>query len=127
VSYQQWQASGYDQATSYETNAPTWTRVFVRPNRYESGRAHIIVYNFDSKKKVSVDLSSVFSVGDNYEIRDAQNYGGAPVASGTYNGEPIQLSLAERTSPAPLGFNFTPRHMGPEFSVFVAKINHSGS
>ena len=32
---------------TYTTTRPTGTRVFVRPNQYEAGRANIAVYNWD--------------------------------------------------------------------------------
>jgi hypothetical protein len=94
----------------------------VRPNKYEPGRAHIIVYNFASKKRVAVDLSTVLSVGDNYEIRDAQSYTAGPVASGTYSGGLIRLSLARRLAASPIGFDYVPVHTGPEFNVFVVTV-----
>jgi len=123
IPYAQWrQISGYDQGSSYNVAPPTWTRVFVRPNKYEPGRAHIIVYNFASKKRVAVDLSTVLSVGDNYEIRDAQSYTAGPVASGTYSGGLIRLSLARRLAASPIGFDYVPVHTGPEFNVFVVTV-----
>jgi hypothetical protein len=120
ISWTQWrQTSGLDSTTTYSTSRPTWNRVFVRPNQYQPGRAHIIVYGFNSTPNVSIDVSSVLSVGDNYEIRDAQNFGAAPLASGVYAGSPLQLTLTQRTAATPIGFNYTPPHTGREFSVYV--------
>ena len=45
----------------------------VRPNRYQPGRAHVIVYNWDLQPQVSVDLSMAgLGSGQRFEIRDVQ-------------------------------------------------------
>jgi hypothetical protein len=74
-------------------NPPTGVSVFVRPNQYESGRAHIAVFNWENRDSVQADLSDVLRAGDKYEIRDAQSYFGPPVAWGTYDGRPIMLPM----------------------------------
>jgi hypothetical protein len=95
--------------------------VVVRPNRYERGRANIIVYNWDLAGSVSVDLSGVLQVGDRYEVRNVQSFFGAPVVSGTYSGGPITLPMTAVAPPTPVGgFAFgTVPATGPEFNVFV--------
>ena len=42
---------------TYLDKPPTGTKVFVRPNRCEPGRAHVAIYNWDLRSEVSVDLS----------------------------------------------------------------------
>lgn len=105
---------------SYFTSKPTGENIFVRPNQFESGRANIIVYNWDQKPSVSVDVSSVLKPGDNYEVRDAQNFYGPPVAQGTYAGGSINIpmtstAIARIVGNAPV----VPVHTSPEFGVFV--------
>ena len=94
--------------------------VLVRPNRYEAGRANITVYNWSDLSSASADLSGVLRTGDTYEVRDAQNFFGSPVAQGTYGGGSISLPMTAITPPAPIGRSYsTLRSTGTKFHVFV--------
>ncbi|MGE5093150.1 MAG: Ig-like domain-containing protein [Bacillota bacterium] len=94
--------------------------VLVRPNRYEAGRANITVYNWSNLSSASADLSGVLRTGDTYEVRDAQNFFGAPVAQGTYGGGSISLPMTAITPPAPIGRSYSPlRSTGTTFHAFV--------
>lgn len=111
----------YPQNT-YLTAAPTTPKVFVRPNLYEPGRAHVIVYNWGGAQTVDVDLSKVLKVGASYEVRDAQNVFAAPVKAGTYPGGAVALPMTGLTPAQPVGSpgqikpaNYT----GAAFNVFV--------
>ncbi len=75
------------------TTRPKGMQVFVRPNKYEPGRANICVFNWDNLEEASADVSKVLAPGDAYEIRDAQNFFGPAVAAGVYAGKPITLRL----------------------------------
>jgi hypothetical protein len=99
---------------------PTATKVFVRPNAYEPGRAHIIVYNWGRQGLVAVDASAVLRPGDRYEVHNVQDLWGAPVAAGTYDGGTIALPMGGVEPPRPIGDvpNAAPR-TGPDFDVFV--------
>ncbi|MFN2633939.1 MAG: right-handed parallel beta-helix repeat-containing protein [Thermoanaerobaculia bacterium] len=110
-------ASSYPD-NSFNTGRPdSGADVRVRANEYESGRANVAVYNWGRADSVDVDLSSVLAYGAAYEVRNAQNFYGAPVASGVYGGGTV--SLPTWGSPAaPVAFS-TPRQTGPEFSAFV--------
>ncbi len=90
-------------ANTYLTATPTVTQVFVRPNQYEPGRAHIIVYNWDQAPSQNVDLSEVLSPGDGYEIRNAQNFFASPVATGVYDGSPVSVAQTGLTPVQPIG------------------------
>lgn len=96
------------------------TRIFVRPNAYEPGRGHIIVYNFDLLNSVSVDLSALLAPGEAYEILDAQNLFGSPVVEGTYDGRPVSLPMQLTGVAPPVGAS-SPllRHTAPVFAVFI--------
>ena len=106
----------------YTTGAPTVNKVFVRANKYEAGRANVTVYDWTHASTVSVDLSSVLQVGANYEVRDAQNFWGAPVLSGTYQGGSVNLPMTGLAPAAPVGMA-APAPTGPEFNVFVVLTN----
>jgi hypothetical protein len=99
---------------------PTQPRVFIRPSVYESGRAMIVIYNWTGQANVDVDLSSVMSAGDVYEIRNAQAFFSPPVLSGTYTGGPVSLPMAGIPGPAVIGGSpTTPPVTGPAFQVFI--------
>ena len=111
-------ATGFDAASLYVRGVPSGTRVFLRPNRYEEGRAHIVIYDWTGASSVGVDPRGVLRSGDQYEIRDAQRFFGPPVASGVYRGSPIRVPLQPRGSARP-GKDRASGSSGPEFSVFV--------
>jgi len=99
----------------------TGTRVFIRPNRYEPGRGHVIVYNWDRLDAVNIDLSAILGVGTRYEVRDVQNFFGTPLLSGTYAGGSVSIPMPGTGSPvmAPVGNAAVPPHTDKEFNVFV--------
>lgn len=118
-----WQnATGFDRASSWNVVAAGHTggeRVFVRPNLYEPGRAHIVVYNWDKRESVDADVSGILQRGAKYEVRSAQNFFGTPVLSGTYDGKPLHLPTTAQKIAKPVGANFNPPQTAPEFNVFV--------
>ncbi len=127
-SFDEWRAaSGFDAASSYVTTKPTGTKVFVRPNPDEPGRANVIVYNFAGATKVGVDLSSVLQSGQSYEVRNVQDFLGAPVATGVFNGERVQVPLTGLSVAMPYGYDFTPAPTGPEFNVFVVLVRREAN
>ncbi len=139
LDFREWRATtGLDSGSSAKRGRPRGTRVFVRANRYESGRAHLIVYNWDRAKTVTLDLSQLLRPGDRYEIRDAQDFYGAPVAEGVYQGLPlprrlggglplprllstgnVRVSMKGRPPAPALGVTRSAPVTEPEFAVFV--------
>jgi hypothetical protein len=109
---------GSDQATS---GSPTSTRVFLRANLYEPGRAFIVVYNFAAQNPVSVDVSSIVAPGHRYEIRNVQHVFGPPLVSGTYGGGSVAIPMDGVQPPAVIGRTAprAPRKTGPDFDVFL--------
>lgn len=100
-------------------------RVVVQPNEYESGRAHVTIYNWSQQPLVSVDLSSVLSPGQSFRVMDAQDFYGWPVAGGEYTGQPVAISMVRTDVVAPIGVDAAgdplaaPPHTSPEFASFV--------
>jgi hypothetical protein len=105
-------------ANTYAAARPTGVKTFVRPNQYEPGRANITVYNWDKAPVVDVAMSAVLKPGAHYELRSAQNFFGAPVLTGIYNGAPIHIPMTGLTPAAPIG-KPAPPTTGPDFQVFV--------
>ena len=120
-------ATGFD-SVSNVTSSATPDTVIVRPNSYQVGRANVIVYSFSGATSVSIDLSSTGLLnGQSYTIRNAQNYNGPAVASGTFNvSSPtiaVPLSGAALTVATPLGYSFTPATTCPQFCPMVIVPN----
>jgi hypothetical protein len=108
--------------SAYPNNAqcpsrPEATNVFVRPNRFDPNRAMVVVFNFAGEASVAADLSSVLSVGDGYEIRNARDVYGPAVLSGVHDGTPVALPMTGLSNAAPVGWQ-TPAP-NPEFNVFL--------
>ena len=101
----------------YSASPPGSTLVYLRPNQYEAGRANITVVNPSNASTISVDLSGVLAPGATYEIRNAQNFLGAPVSSGVYGGGSVGLPTTN-PSAAMVGYS-TPSPSGPLFNAFV--------
>lgn len=120
MSLAQWKTTtGLGSTDQAVAEVPTETQVFVRPNKYEAGRATVVVYNWGSQSSVSVNLSGVLASGQRYEVRNVQDFYGAPVASGTYNGS-VSLPMTGVAPPARLGRSTpTPPTTGPNFDTFV--------
>jgi hypothetical protein len=102
----------------YLATRPTAASTFVRPNRYEPGRAHIVVYNWPRADVVEADVSSAgLNRGDRYELRSSEDYFGK-VVTGIYTGRPIQIPVTGWGVAQPVGFE-RPRTVLPEFGVFI--------
>lgn len=111
-----------DANSTYIDSAPTGTKIFLRPNKYDSRRAHIIVYNWNQSPEVSVDVSSILRAGDSYQVRNVQNYF-KDITTGTYSGGQLKISMIGRTQAIPVGYDQLPtwyhKNTFPTFGVFV--------
>jgi hypothetical protein len=119
-------ATGLVNAGEAQAGLPTTTRVLVRPNSYEAGRANIVVYNWGNLSSVSVDLSGVLQVGAEYEIRNVQDlFAATPVVSGTYGGGSVVLPLRTVSVPIPLGMSSSRApSTGTAFGAYVVTLRH---
>jgi hypothetical protein len=104
----------------YLSERPTQNRVFVRRNADEPGRGTVVVYNWEGAASVAVDLRSVLSPGDGFLVRNVQDYFGAPVLQGRYEGAPVSLPLTNLAVAPPVGWP-PPPSTGPGFAVFVVE------
>ena len=126
ITVAQWKALGFDQHSTINPcgKRPSGLKMWIRPNRYDANRAHVIVYNPDKTATVSLDLGAFLKAGDKFELHDAQNIYGPLPASGVYQG-PVAVNMARLTVAVPVGYNaatMTPLSLmtsGPEFGAFV--------
>lgn len=113
---------GDPQTNNVGTRPPSQPRYFLRRNFYEPNRTTVVVFNGGATNSVSVDLSTVLSPGDRYEIRDVQNYLGAPILSGSYSGALINLPMNGTAVARPIGtVPNQPLHTDATFGTFVVK------
>jgi hypothetical protein len=120
-------ATGYDANSTYASGRIPGTDVFVRPNKYEAGRANIVVYNWDGLAYIDVDVSSAIASGTQFEVRNAQDYFAAPVLTGTYNGQSLRLPMTGLTVAKPSATLGVAPSTGPTFNVFILKPVSGGT
>jgi hypothetical protein len=107
-------------SNTYSRSRPTGTRIFLRPNEYEPGRAHVAVFNWDRHNAILADLSSVLRPGQSFQIRDLQNPLGPPVLAGVYSGQPLSIPLHLTVVATPVGEpGVASRHTPSEFGAFL--------
>lgn len=123
LSFSQWQTlTGVDKTSKFTSGMPQQNWIAVRPNEYERGRGHIVVYNFQRQNSVNVDVSNILTIGSTFVVYDVQNPFGEPVLEGTYNGGNITLPMNLTQVLAPPGI--TPNkleHTTNEFNVFLIR------
>jgi parallel beta-helix repeat protein len=119
--WQGWRlASSLGETDQRPTDSLTRTKVFVRPNRYEPGRALLVVYNWAHQGQVVIDVSAVLRLGARYEVHNVQALFENPVVSGLYRGEPIVVPMDGVEPPVPIGRpTRPPPRTGPAFDVFL--------
>jgi hypothetical protein len=116
-----WQVATGDWTSTYEIGRPP-DGVFVMPNRYERGRAHVVVYNWSKQGSVSINLDEAgLAPGQYYFLVDVQDLSGPPVATGVYErGQSVAVAMNRVRVAPPVGWETTiPVHTAPEFAVFL--------
>lgn len=115
--------TGYDASSTIDSgNLPD--TVIVRPNAYETGRANIIIYAASAPTSINVDLATTGLVnGQAYTIKNAFDWNGGDVATGTYNASSTTVSVplngeADDVS-TPVGWGTTPATTCPQFCAMV--------
>jgi hypothetical protein len=116
-----WQAAtglgASDQAAPQPPPAPL---VSLIPDRYEPGRATVVIYNWGLQSSVPVDLTGLLATGEQYEVRNVQTLFAVPLVSGVYAGGAVLLPMTQVAPHPPIGFNTSPApRTGPEFNVFL--------
>jgi hypothetical protein len=128
MTFAAWQATmGWDSNTVYSLALPSNNYVVVRPNKYERGRAHIVVFNWEGRTNQTINLSGTGLVtGDAFEVRDVQNYLGTPVLKGTYNAASptvtLPLNLTNIAQISGIAHYDANEHTATLFNAFVVTI-----
>jgi hypothetical protein len=110
----------FDVHGTYSEGPPQDVKVFVRPNRYERGRAHVIVYNWNESPSVDVDLSKVVDPGQRFRIFNVRNTHGQPVVDELYRGDLVRLPMEPTAPELPIGMPDCKLPVPePRFGVFL--------
>jgi hypothetical protein len=120
-SFADWQQfSSADSKSTYKEAPAGGSHVMVRANRYQPGRGHIVVYNWDRFPTIDVNLSVVLKKGQHFRIVSCQNFFGPAVLTGTYEGKPIQLPMRPTKPAQPVGMpDYSLPVTEPEFGAYV--------
>ena len=124
LSWAGWQTLGLDPHGQSFQSPPSGTWIYVQPNRYETKRATITIYNSAIANAVNVDLSSVLAPGDPFQIQDVQNLSGPALVSGTYTGGTIAVPMTS-TAMVPLTGWTQPTHTDQRFGAFLVTSSNS--
>ena len=84
------ETTGFDANSRLLEGKDIDTRVIVRPNMYEPGRAHVAVIPWGKKQAVPADLAPALKKGDRFVIYNVQNLD-KPVVEGEFNGKAVML------------------------------------
>jgi hypothetical protein len=94
-----------DADSAFQQGGQPENYVVVRPNPHESGRGHIFVANWSGSDSVKIDLNGVLTPGQKFRIHAAADYFGEPTLEGSYSGQQIELPMAPREFPLPVGLS----------------------
>jgi cysteine-rich repeat protein len=126
-----------DANSTYSAGLPSTNAVFVQPNTYEAGRAHVAIYNWQDLPAVGVDLSTIgLPAGQQFKIYNLQAFDdaavsdpfGTVVASGNYNpSQPmVSVPMTDGTVTAPLGLPYAVASTLPQFGAFLVRSTLCG-
>ncbi len=73
------------------TDAPA--RVVLRPNRYDSNRANVVVFNWSKQPAVELPLDSFLQSGDRYRLHNPRDFYGKPIQTGRFDGRPVRVPV----------------------------------
>jgi hypothetical protein len=68
-------------------------RVFLRPNKYDLGRANLAVLNLGKLPVVNVAAGEFLKAGQKFRLMDPTDFFGKPVMEGVYDGKAIKLPM----------------------------------
>lgn len=106
--------------STFTTGLPNKNLVSVMPNKYEKGRANIVIFNYLENDYQKIDVSGVLEKGSEYYIYDVQNIFGDPILSGTYDGSllnvPMNLTKCQQPN---VKDDIGLKHTSKEFGTFL--------
>ncbi len=73
---------------------PKEGRTILRPNKYDPHRANLVIFNWEKKPEVEVDVSSFLKDGDVYRLMSPRDFFGKPIHTGTSNGKSMRVPVS---------------------------------
>ena len=127
-----WKTSTGVDASSTETSVAMPDTVVVIPNSEETGRAHVVIYASSNPSAINVNLATTgLTDGQSFTIKNAFNYSGSAVYSGTYNASSptisVPLTTAAVSVATPVGLGYTPVTTAPDFFTLIVTPGSGGS
>lgn len=98
----------------------TGLELYLRPNRYEPGRAHLAIYNWAAAAEVTVDLKgSGLSPGDRFELIQVMDYFHDRITYTYPVDGKIVVPMTGHSFAQAIGSSKAPVSQFPEFGAFV--------
>lgn len=118
---------GYDSASTNVSGAMP-DQAIVRANAHQPGRANLIIYSPSGASSINVNLASAgLTNGQAYRIKNAFDWNGSNVTSGTFStANPVvsvPLNAAAKSVAAPIGGGATPATTCPSLCLMVVVPN----
>ncbi|MEO7175693.1 MAG: T9SS type A sorting domain-containing protein [Saprospiraceae bacterium] len=114
--------SDFPQNTYLDEQPSSGLEYFVLPNKYEQGRAHIAIYNWDAAESVQIDASnSGLKAGDIYELVNVMDYYDDIITDTLDAGGIISISMTGHTFAAVIGSTKAPVSQFPTFGAFLIR------
>ncbi len=112
----------------FPTLPTTGQDVYVIPNTYETGRAHIVIYNWENDLNVMVDISSIgLKPGDPFELVQVLDME-EKVTTYTYDGSgSLIIPMTGHSLALPVGSVQAPISTFPTFGVFLIRRSVDGN
>lgn len=112
----------YPQNNFMPTIPTSGKNYIVFPNKYESDRAHIAIYNWDNSNSVTVNISNTgLQNGDQYELINVLDYYNVVITK-TYDGSgTITIPMIGHTAVQAIGSKQKPIISFPTFGAFLLR------
>ncbi len=95
---------------------------FLIPNKYEAGRGHLVIYNWDSLESVVVDISNLgLNPGDEFELVNVLDYFNDIVTETYQSNGILNVKMIGHSLCSSIGSNQVPVSQFPKFGVFVIR------
>ncbi len=133
ISYSSWKSQTGFNENQPNTNPRLTNKIIVINNLYEDKKLYVVVYNWETKDVISIDLSDYgFLLGDKYVVRNAMNYNEDQPIIGIYSGGSINIKMKDWTLAYPIGWDkitkyknmaYRPENPYPLFGIFIISTN----
>ena len=112
----------YPQNTYLPLQPASGLEYFVLPNKYEQGRAHLVIYNWDSTDTLQINISHAgFQPGDIVELINVMDYYNDIITDTLNDAGMINVAMTGHTFAPVIGSDKPPVSQFPVFGAFVIR------